>query len=124
MHIYIITRGIIHETERFLRELSSQYLPYEKQMEFKKPDGTISWTALQPFALQVSVRPMAGIYEICFPEKHLDIMLQTLFGEPGKQKDGSGKTQHSKHQKWIWFLRKMLGIDPIPETWQTTNFIP
>ena len=109
MHIYMMTRGIKHDSDRFINELSSQYLPFKAN-----PDGT----GMKEFNLQVSVRPIQ-FYEVVFPEEYKDVMLNSLFGAPGLEKDGSGKTQHKKHNKWIWAIRKILGVKPIPETWAT-----
>lgn len=125
MHIYIGTRGILHETERFLRELSCQYLPFEKQDEIKNPDGTITYTPLRPYMIQVSVRPlMGGIYEICFPERLLDLMLNTLFGRPTQEHALTPRSITSIPQKTaIAFLRKMLKAKPLPKTWKTEQTI-
>ena len=35
MHVYILCRGIKHQFDRFINELSAKYLPYEI-----KEDGT------------------------------------------------------------------------------------
>ncbi len=121
MHIYIGTRGILHETERFLRELSCQYLPFEKQDEIKNLDGTITYTPLKTYNLQVAVRPlMGGIYEICFPEKWSDLILNTLFGSPLQENSIKPRSITSIPQKTtIALLRKMLKSKPLPKTWKT-----
>src|SRR3990167_1611760 len=111
MHIYMMCRGIKHDMDRFIRELSSQYVKFKARM---KGD-----TDLKDYMLQISVRPIQ-LYEVVFPEEHKDAMLNSLFGAPGIEK-GSGHSQHKRHAKWIWAIRKMLGVEPIPKTWKTDS---
>lgn len=94
MHLYIMTRGIKHDVDRFINELSAKYLPYK----FKG----------KPAMLQFSVRPIQ-LYELVFPEEQRDIVLNTIL------QSGNGKTQHKKHEKFIYGIRKILGVKPIPE---------
>lgn len=103
MHAYIITRGHKPYTEMFINELQGKYLPFK----FKGKDCLV----------QTGVRPIQ-LWEVIFPEEHKDIMLNTLFDATAK-----GKTQHKKHNKYLYALRKMLGIEPIPE-YKTDQFMP
>ena len=101
-----MSRGIKHEVDRFIRELSSQYVP------FMYPDKNGD---LKPEVLQVGVRPIQ-LWECVFPETHRDLMLRTILGE-------SAETQHPRHQKFIWALRKILGIKPVGE-YKKDKFLP
>ncbi len=62
---------------------------------------------MKNFQVQVAVRPIQ-LYEVVFPEEHKDVMLSTILG------DSKGKTQHKKHNKFIYALRKILGVEEIP----------
>ncbi len=100
MHIYMMTRGIKHAVDRFINELSAKYLPYKyKTKKMKKFEEGL---------LQVAVRPIQ-LWEICFPEEHQEIMMNTLF------ESQEGKTQHKKHNKFVYALRKILGIEKPPK---------
>jgi len=104
MHIYMMTRGIKQDVDRFITELSSKYLPY-------KLKGKQQW-------VQVAVRPIQ-LWEVVFPQEHRDIMLATLF-EDGK----GGLTQHKKHQKYVNLMRMGLGVKKIPTVYDTKNWLP
>ena len=86
----MMTRGIKHDVDRFIQELAAKYLPFK----FNNQDC----------AIQVAVRPIQ-LWEIVYPEEQYDIMMSTLFP------DGQGKSQHRSHDKFIWALRKILGVD-------------
>jgi len=103
MHIYLITRGIKSDVDRFINDLRGKYLPFKDALN-------------RNLMVQTAVRPIQ-FWEIVFPKEHRDIMLTTIFDK------NLGKTQHSKHQKWLWALRKVLGADPIPE-YKTDQFLP
>ena len=105
MHLYIMTRGIKKDSDQFITELQGKYLP------FKFPDPK-NPKELMPCNLQLGVRPIR-LYEVVFPEDSKDIVLSTILGTEGVWKDG--KSQHKKHQKWIWSIRKILGCEPIPK---------
>jgi len=113
MHCYIATRGILHDSERFIKELSSKYVPFNYLKRFDvnfnpkkdKPNEMMKGT------IQIGVRPIQ-LFEVVFPEESKDVVFTTLFGE-----SGDGKTQHKKHQKLAWAFQKALKIEPMPETW-------
>lgn len=86
----MICRGIKHDLDRFINELSAKYLPFE----WNKKMGLV----------QVAVRPLT-MYEIVYPEPMHDSVCSTLFG-----KDVKGETQHKRHQKYINWIRRLLGI--------------
>jgi len=92
MHLYIITRGCKHEVDRFVNELSAKYLPYE--YDNTKPKGVV----------QVGVRPIQ-LYEIAFPEEHLEKMLATI----------KPSLFHKWEAKFMFVLRKILKSKPIPK---------
>lgn len=104
MHIYVLTRGIKHDAERWANEMAAKYLPY------KDKNGADAM-------LQVSVRPIQ-LWEIVFPEEHTDTMLRTIGGH------AKGKTQHKKHEKYINMIRMALGIEKAPDFAAEGNFLP
>ncbi len=98
MHLFIATRGIKNWVDQFITELQGKYVP------FKYPkDGD-----LVDCNVQVAVRPIQ-FWEIVFPEEQRDIMMATILEDNNK---GRG-TQHKKHEKFIWAIRKSLGIEKI-----------
>lgn len=105
MHVYMMTRGIKHMTEKFISELAAKYLEATLTA-----DGT---NKPEKYSAQVQVRPIQ-LWEIVFPKEHRDVMLTTLF--PGGQ-----LMQHKKHKKWVWGLRKVLGVKAIPKTWDMSR---
>jgi len=99
MHLYILTRGIKNSVDQFITELQGKYLPYVFYKGKK----------LMKCQVQVSVRPIQ-LWEIVFPEEHKDVMLSTILPEAHK-----GVTQHKKHNKFIWAIRKALGVEKLPD---------
>lgn len=99
MHIYFITRGIKQDVDRFIRELSSKYLPF-----MYKGKKAVVQNALRPIQL----------WEMVFPEGCKNEMLSTVFGDSKTFK----VTQHKKHKKWLSVIRKVLGVKPIPNEWE------
>lgn len=97
----MLTRGIKKEIDDFITRLQGLYLPFDIMKDgtfgLKKGRGQV----------QVQVRPIQ-LWEVVFPEEHLDIMLNTCLG-------GREETQHPQHKKWVWALRKALGVKPIPK---------
>lgn len=67
MHLYILCRGIKHDLDRFINELSSKYLPFDHKTKGKG-------------VLQVSVRPIQ-LYEVVFPKEHLSSIVNTMGGK-------------------------------------------
>ena len=100
MHLYIITRGIKHLVDDFITQLQGKFFPFK----YRNPETK----QLETFALRVSVRPIQ-LWEIVYPEEANDTMLSTLL------QNTKGEPQHKKHSKFVYALRKMLGIEPIPE---------
>lgn len=101
MHLYILTRGVKHDVDRFIDEIRCKYVPFK----YKGADHCI----------QVGVRPIQ-LWEVVFPEEHLQVMMATMGGEL--------KTQHKKHEKFLFALRKILGVEPMPEFVKGTPAMP
>ena len=102
MHLYAITRGIKHQSDKFINELQGKYLP------FKWRNPTDPEKKLIDMYVQLSVRPIQ-LWEFVFPEEQRDVILATILN--GKQ--GEDQTQHKKHNKMIWAIRKALGVEKI-----------
>ena len=109
MHIYLMTRGIKHDVDRFINELSAKYLPFKVNSASKQHNMDPKTNRVQ-----VGVRPIQ-LWEVVIPRESRELVCRTLFY--GKHMEN---TQHSKHQKYIWALRKMLGVQAIPR-WDTTG---
>ena len=108
MHAYGIFRGVKKELDDAIAQLQGQYLPFEV---FK--DGAAGLKKGKYLA-QLQVRPIQ-LYEFVFPKEHKDFVLTSIFVDPSNQVDrGNEKTMsHTKskrHDKAIWFLRKVLGV--------------
>ena len=114
MHLYIITRGIIHDAERFVKELSSKY------MLFPRHTTDISGAKIiKPCALQVSVRPIQ-LFEIVFPKEQLSCMVNTLGG--AKALEGQESVGYlKKYAKWF---RKLMHLNPIENIDATVMPLP
>lgn len=108
MHLYILIRGIKNFVDQFITELQGKYLPFEFPNPVTKK--------LETGFVQVSVRPIQ-LWEIVYPETSNDLMLSTILDMT------DGKTQHKKHNKFVYLLRKILGCKPIPE-YNKDNFMP
>ncbi len=103
MHLYMLTRGIKHEVDRMIRELSSQYLPF-------------TWKKKKKMLVQVAVRPVQ-LWEVVFPKEHLDPLVKSLGG-------GGIPLHQKKYGKWVTFLRKLLGAKKLPKNLKTDKYIP
>ena len=118
MHSYLLTRGIKHEVDQFITELQGKYLP------FKWRDVNNKDSKIQDTMVQLGVRPIQ-LWEIVYPEECRDVIMTTLFGQPAKEGERTaGMTQHKRHGKFIWLIRKMLGIKEPPKTWNTNQKMP
>jgi len=112
MHTYVVVRGIIHEQERFIKELSSQYIPAWK----KNSKGEfIPMKTIDPETgegdqslMQVSVRPIQ-LYEIVHHEPELNRVLAMI--RPAKK--------YREKYKWMaWIVEKLgkiMGLEKVPE---------
>ena len=116
MHLEVFIRGDIYAIERFIRELSSKYLSFEYMEDDGKggfkPNTKVNYT------IQITVRTAPlGIYEIIFPEQHKDLVLNTVLGKE------RGAPWQKSHKKYILALRKVMGLEPIPQ-YKTDKFLP
>lgn len=89
MHAYMITRGILHDSERFIKELSSKYVPMIGMNN-----------------MQIAVRPIQ-LWEVVFPEEDYDIVMSTLFHGV---KDGL-PPELDKFRWLVNLMRKKLGLE-------------
>lgn len=103
MHIYFMTRGIKHEVDEFIKQLSCQYLPYKVNKDGKLVDAS----------LQVRLSPIQ-LWDVSFPVEHKDAMLTTLFGH-----EMGGKAMNGRHNKYAMLIRKILGVEKIPKDYST-----
>ena len=115
MHIDIITRGNKRAVDEFIDDLRHQRFTYIHNFtkDGKKEKGL----------LQVRVSPIQ-LWDISFPEEHLDKMLTTLFGN-GKG-DGEGKpiNTNAKMNIALAGMRRIMGLKKIPNTWNTDLALP
>lgn len=102
MHLYIVTRGIKHDVDRFITELQGKYLP------FRYPDKD---NKLVPCAIQLSVRPIE-FYELAYPEESHKMIMNTLFPETI---DG----QHGWYKSILKMIRKMLKLEELNKVEKT-----
>lgn len=98
MHAYVITRGIKHDVDRFITELQGKYLPYEHQPG-------------KSGLLQFSVRPIQ-LWEMVFPEPHLQAVMKTLF--EGTTRNGN-LSYSNLNDKYLGMLRIALRADKFPK---------
>ena len=104
MHLYIIARGIKHELDRFISELSAKYLPFKFHGEDK--------------LVQVAVRPIQ-LYEIVFPKEHLSSVINSLGGEKALQ----GQDSVGFLKKYVKWFRKFMHLEKI-ENLSGASIIP
>jgi len=89
----MLTRGVKFWIDKFINDLGALALPWK----YKGEDSYI----------QVAVRPIQ-LWEVVFPKEHYDQVMNTIF-------DGMNVTQHKKHQKFVYALRKVLGVKKVKE---------
>jgi len=110
-----MTRGIKHDVDRFINELSSKYLPTKWFNPLKSGKG---WgKKKRDVMLQVGVRPIQ-FWEIVYPEPWRDSVLNTIFFGQTKE------TQHKRHNKFLMIIRKILGIKKIGDWKKDAEIIP
>jgi len=64
MHLYLLTRGIKHEVDRFINDLQAQYFPFK-------------YKGKQSF-VQLAMRPIQ-LWEVVMPEDALQTVMNTTF---------------------------------------------
>ncbi len=104
MHLYMITRGIKHASERFINELSAKYVPLPF---YDKKTGKAT-----NVASQIHVRPIQ-LFAALFPKEQLDTVLTTMF--PANE----GKSNNKAAERIFKWIRMFLPMRNIPKTWKT-----
>ena len=94
MHLYLLTRGIKHEIDRFVNDMQAQYFPFKHQ-------GKDTF-------VQLAMRPIQ-LWEIVFPEPELHNVLKTIFPEGLQHDDGLFRKLQ------LTALRKMLKAEKMPK---------
>lgn len=92
MHLYITTRGIKQDVDRFIQDLQAQYFPIEHSGK----------KAL----VQLAMRPIQ-LWEVVFPEPCLNEVIRTL--DPEIQKNNKMPSIFTAG------LRKSLGLKKAPD---------
>lgn len=106
----MLTRGVKHDVDRFINELSAKYCNFKvysdksimKDVEHNLPAGN--------FQIPIGVRPIQ-FWEVVFPEEEKDLVLNTIF------KGHHGKSWHKAHHKFMAIIRRVLGqgVEPMGE---------
>ena len=97
-------RGIKHDSDRFINELSAKYLPHEWK-NTGLPEICPSCKKInckEQRHLQVRVCPIQ-LFDVSFPEQHSEIMAATLFR-------GGGEPINENHKLLMWAVRKTMGV--------------
>ena len=108
MHAYIMVRGVKHEFDKFITTLQGKFLSYQNELGKDK------------VTVQLSVRPIQ-LFEIVFPEEHLQTVMHTLFDETTR---GDNLTYAKRNKKYLWAMRKALNAKPFPELDKTSLPLP
>lgn len=120
-HTYLITRGIKHEVDEFIKQLQGKYLPCRAPLMDPNTGKVIrdakgNLTMRDDGLLQLGVRPIQ-LWEIVYPYEHQDVVLSTLLA------GNSGKPQQKWQEKYVWALQKALKLNPIPP-YNNANKLP
>lgn len=99
MHISFLTRGHFDYTNKFINELSTRYVDFQKYNAEKK--------VMEDMILQLRVCPIQ-LWDVSFPTQHYDAVYNTVLGG---SKHGAPEMSH--HQKYIWALRKAMKMKKI-----------
>ena len=108
MHLMIMTRGNKRRVDDWISDLQARYYSYDYT---KDPTTLKNVTG----ALQLGVRPIQ-LWEIAFPEEHLEEVLALVAPNKG--------SWNKKLDKWLWVVRKALGLEPLPEDMPAPKIIP
>lgn len=93
MHLYLITRGIKHDVDRFINDLQAQYYPFKSKSK-------------ENLHVQLAVRPMQ-LWELVMPEDQLPSVQKMIFDK--------NTSIRKLHEVKLAVFRKMLGAKKIPK---------
>ena len=124
MHLFAAIRGNINAVNQFITELQGKYLPFKWRDSPDKP--------FQDMSVQLNIQPIQ-LYSFVFPESSKDLVLSTILGQsvPNKisgstiikEDKGAGKPNNPRYKKFVWMLRKLLKLEPIPK-YDETKIMP
>jgi len=101
MHLYVMARGMVDQLNRWENNLLAIKLPYV--VGHQHPEANNKSKDIKGL-YQLGVRPVR-MYEIVFPEPELNTVLNLL---------RPGKSWNPKYDKYLWGVKKALGLMPIP----------
>lgn len=119
--MYLIVRGIKHDTDRFISDLQAQYFPWPIVREIVREVETVEGQKVkikdkfqQIGALQLSVREWGGMVELAFPENQLQEVIDML----------KPFTRYPSF-KWAEFLARIgLDLEQLPDIDKLTDHMP
>lgn len=107
MHLYMMTRGLKRQVDRFIETLGSQFCPPAMATPDKNDVGAVKGM----YHAELMIRPIQ-LWEVVFPKESLGLVLTTIF-------PAGDLMQHKKHEKFVWGIRKILGVEKIPKEWDS-----
>lgn len=108
-HTLIALRGHINDVDKFIRELRSQYVPFDQYDPKDKK--------MKKGMLNMRVCPIQ-LYDISYPKPMQDIVNNTLFN------GGTGKPMRKAMSKYISLVRRFLGFKEIPKPKEGVGKLP
>jgi hypothetical protein len=104
MHLYVMARGHIDWINRWENNLTAQMLPWNKMNPATgKKEGC---------HVQLAMRPVR-LYEIVFPEEHLDFVMSMVAGAPSSTYGNN----YPWYRRLLNWGRLILGLKK-KETWE------
>ena len=98
-HIIVAVRGQRDVINRWEETLNSVFLPYETEIIDHATGKRVMMN------LQLGIRPIR-IYDVTYPKVQEQLVMQLL---------NPGRTWVDKYQKYFDWIRKLLGLNPMPE---------
>ena len=98
-HIIVAVRGQRSMINQWEETLNSVFLPYETELIDPKTGQRVMGS------LQLGLRPVR-LYDIAYPKKQEDLVLKLV---------NPGTTWIKKYQKYFDWIRRILGLKPLPE---------
>jgi len=102
MHLIFATRGIKHNVDEWINELSTRYMPAKIM---NKETGKV-----EDMILQLRVCPVE-LWDVSFQEENKDSVLNTIL----QGRDGKMISDRSFLNKYLPFIRKAMHLKPVPE---------